>query len=599
MTSQNIRNFSVIAHIDHGKSTLADRILELTHTVSKRDIKEQTLDDMDLERERGITIKAHPVRIDYKALDGKAYTLNLIDTPGHVDFTHEVSRSLASCEGALLLIDASQGVEAQSVANVHLASEYNLEIIPVINKIDLPNADVESVKRQIEDVLQIPAGDAILTSAKTGEGVEKVLERIVSDIPPPPEPKENKLKALIFDSVYNTYRGVVLYVRVFEGGIKKGMKVLMMGKGKELEVTEVGIFRPKATSVDKLESGEVGYIISNIKIASEVVIGDTITDARSPVSEPVAGFKQIHPMVFSGVYPSNSAEYEILKDVLDKFALNDASLSYEPENSVALGFGFRCGFLGLLHMEIVQERIEREFGLDIVMTHPSVVYKVNLKGGQSSILIDNPLKLPEQDNIESIEEPYVKVYVICPASSIGSIMQICRDRRGELLQTETLDSKRVMMTFNIPMNEIIIDFHDKIKSATKGYGSMDYEFEKYKISDIGKLEILINGDPVDAFSTLVHRSKAETKGRQVIEKLKELMPRHLFQIALQATVGNRVIARTTIKAMRKDVTAKCYGGDITRKRKLLEKQKEGKKRMKQVGKISIPQKAFTAILKTD
>ena len=598
MTSQNIRNFSVIAHIDHGKSTLADRILEFTHTVSKRDIREQTLDDMDLERERGITIKAHPVRIDYKALDGKTYMLNLIDTPGHVDFAHEVSRSLASCEGALLLIDASQGVEAQTVANVHLASEYDLKIIPVINKIDLPNADVESVKRQIEDVLQIPAGDAILTSAKTWEGVEKVLERIVSDIPPPPEPKENKLKALIFDSVYNTYRGVVLYVRVFEGGIKKGIKVLMMGKGKELEVTEVGIFKPKATSVDKLESGEVGYIISNIKTASEVVIGDTITDARSPVSEPVAGFKQIHPMVFSGVYPSNSAEYEGLKDVLGKFALNDASLSYEPENSVALGFGFRCGFLGLLHMEIVQERIEREFGLDIVMTHPSVVYKVNLKGGQS-ILIDNPQRLPEQDNMESIEEPYVKIYVICPANSIGSIMQICRDRRGELLQTETLDSKRVMMTFDIPMNEIVIDFHDKIKSATKGYGSMDYEFEKYKISDIGKLEILINGDPVDAFSTLVHRSKAETKGRQIIEKLKELMPRHLFQIALQATVGSRVIARTTIKAMRKDVTAKCYGGDITRKRKLLEKQKEGKKRMKQVGKISIPQKAFTAILKTD
>lgn len=598
MTSQNIRNFSVIAHIDHGKSTLADRILELTHAVSKRDIKEQLLDDMDLERERGITIKAHPVRIEYKALDGKTYMLNLIDTPGHVDFTHEVSRSLASSEGALLLIDASQGVEAQSVANVHLASGYDLKIIPVINKIDLPNADVESVKRQIEDVLQISAENAILTSAKTGEGVEKVLERIVSDIPPPPEPKENTLKALIFDSVYNTYRGVVLYVRVFGGDIKKGMRVLMMGKDKELEVTEVGIFKPKETPVDKLGAGEVGYIISNIKTASEVVIGDTITDAKNPVSEPVPGFKRIHPMVFSGVYPSNSAEYEMLKDVLDKFALNDASLSYEPENSVALGFGFRCGFLGLLHMEIVQERIEREFDLDIVMTYPSVIYKVNLKGGQN-ILIDNPLRLPEQDNMDSIEEPYVKVYIICPASSIGSIMQICRDRRGELLQTETLDSKRVIMTFNIPMNEIVIDFHDKIKSATKGYGSMDYEFEKYRISDIVKLEILINGDTVDAFSTLVHRSKAETKGRQVIEKLKELMPRHLFQIALQATVGSRVIARTTIKALRKDVTAKCYGGDVTRKRKLLEKQKEGKKRMKQVGKISIPQKAFTAVLKTD
>ncbi|MDD5645225.1 MAG: translation elongation factor 4 [bacterium] len=598
MKLDHIRNFSIIAHIDHGKSTLADRMLEMTGSIDKREFREQVLDDMDLERERGITIKAHPVRIDYKSKDGRTYMLNIIDTPGHVDFAHEVSRSLASCEGALLLVDASQGVEAQTVANIHLASSYGLKIIPVINKVDLPNADTESVKHQIEDILQIPAEDAILTSAKTGQGIVELLERIISEIDPPAAPAEDKLKALVFDSVYNSFRGVILYVRMFGGKVSKGMRIFLMGRNKVFEVVEVGVFKPKATPVNELLCGEVGYIISNIKDASDIIIGDTITNEKDPVLKAVEGFKQIHPMVYSGVYPSNSADYTNLKSVLEKFSLNDASLKSEPENSAALGFGFRCGFLGLLHMEIFQERIEREYNLDVVMTHPSVVYRINLKSGER-VSIDNPLKLHPVTEIEDIEEPFVKMFVICPAESIGTIIQICRDRRGELLQTETLDQRRVLMTFDVPMNEIIIDFHDKIKSATRGFGSMDYEFDGYRTSSIVKLEILVNGEPVDAFSTLVHSSKAEIKGRQIVEKLKDLIPQHLFQIPLQAAVGGKIIARSNIKALRKDVIAKCYGGDITRKRKLLEKQKEGKRKMKLVGKVSIPQRAFTAVLKND
>lgn len=592
-----IRNFSIIAHIDHGKSTIADRLLELTHTVEKRDMQDQLLDGMDLERERGITIKAHPVTMYYTSKSGEVYQINLIDTPGHVDFTYEVSRSLSACEGALLVIDAGQGVQAQSMANVHLALERNLEILPVINKIDLPTADVEGVKRQIEDVIGLDASEAICCSAKSGVGIDQILERIIEVVPPPkPSGEGSSLKALVFDSHYDTYRGVMVYVRVVDGEIGKGSLIEMMVTQKSFEVLEVGVFSPKAKPVDRLRAGEVGYIIANIKATSDVKVGDTITLQKNPAKEPLPGFRNITPVVFAGIYPIDATDFEALRDALEKLQLNDSALHLEQESSLALGFGFRCGFLGLLHLEIVFERIQREFNVDVISTAPSVIYKFVMNDGRT-LEIDNPALYPDPAHIGWVEEPWVKSHLIIPSEYLGAMMNLGMEKRGALLKTETLDAKRLLLTYRLPLNEIITDFNDKLKSITRGYGSFDYEFDGYVESDIIKLEIRVNEEPVDAFSCLVHRSKAESKGRAICEKLVEVIPMQLFKVPVQAAIGGKIVARETIRAITKNVTAKCYGGDITRKRKLWEKQKKGKKRMKEIGKVNIPQSAFMEVLK--
>lgn len=593
---KNIRNFSIIAHIDHGKSTLADRLLELTHTVEARDMQEQLLDDMDLERERGITIKAHPVTMYYEADDGQFYQINLIDTPGHVDFTYEVSRSLAACEGALLVVDAGQGVQAQSLANVHLALDRNLEIVPVINKIDLPAADVEGVRKQIEDVIGLDASDAIGCSAKSGLGVDKVLERILTSVPPPKEPEDDILRALVFDSHYDNYRGVMVYVRIMSGEMRKGSLIKMMVTNKTFEVLEVGAFCPQARPVDSLKPGEVGYMIANIKNTSDVKIGDTITLQKHPAQEPLPGFRLISPVVFAGIYPIDSTDFEALRDALVKLQLNDSALHIEQESSTALGFGFRCGFLGLLHLEIIFERIQREFDIDIISTAPSVIYRFTLNDGTVK-QVDNPAHYPDPTFIQYVEEPWVKCHIMIPSEYLGVIMNLGMDKRGVCVKTETMDARRLLLTYRFPLNEIITDFNDKLKSITKGYGSFDYEFDSYERSDIIKLEIRVNEEPVDAFSCLVHRTKAEGKGRAICAKLVEVIPMQLFKVPIQAAIGGKIVARETIKAITKNVTAKCYGGDISRKRKLWEKQKKGKKRMKEIGKVNIPQNAFMEVLK--
>lgn len=592
----HIRNFSIIAHIDHGKSTIADRLLELTRTVQKREMQEQLLDGMDLERERGITIKAHPVTMYYTDPKGEVYQINLIDTPGHVDFTYEVSRSLAACEGALLVVDAGQGVQAQSLANVHLALDRNLEIVPVLNKIDLPIADVPSVKKQIEDVIGLDASEAICCSAKSGLGVDQILDRIIRDVPAPKLDAEDTLKALVFDSHYDTYRGVMVYLRVCSGDIRKGSLIRMMATDKSFEVLEVGVFSPKARPVDVLRPGEVGYMIANIKATADVKIGDTITLQKYPAKHPLPGFKNVRPVVFAGIYPIDATDFEALRDALAKLQLNDSALHIEQESSTALGFGFRCGFLGLLHLEIVFERIQREFDVDIISTAPSVVYKFTLND-QKTIEIDNPALYPDPTHIAWVEEPWVKSHIIIPAEYLGALMSLGMEKRGALIKTETLDAKRLMLTYRFPLNEIITDFNDKLKSISRGYGSFDYEFDSYEESDIIKLEIRVNDEPVDAFSCLVHRTKAESKGRAICEKLVEVIPMQLFRVPIQAAIGGKIVARETIRAMSKNVTAKCYGGDISRKRKLWEKQKKGKKRMKEIGKVNIPQSAFMEVLK--
>jgi GTP-binding protein LepA len=592
------RNFCIIAHIDHGKTTLSDRLLELTGTIEERDKQDQLLDSMDLERERGITIKAHPVTMKYLAKDGHTYLLNLLDTPGHVDFAYEVSRSLAACEGAVLVVDAAQGVEAQTVANVHLAMKQNLTIIPVINKVDLPNADVPTVKKQLEDILAISADEAILASAKTGLGVEDILEAIVQRVPVPKIMVDGKLRALVFDSIFDVYRGVVAYARVFSGSLVAGQGVKLMRTSNHYEIKEVGIFTPKPLAQPKLEAGHVGYFIANIKSTTEIKIGDTLTDQRNPALEPLPGFQEIHPMVFSGIYPINTADFEHLKMALGKLQINDSAFVYQAESSVALGYGFRCGFLGLLHMEIVQERLRREFDMDIIATYPSVVYHV-LKTNGEIVEVDNPSFLPDPSVIQEIQEPVVKCFVMCPNENIGDMMQLMMEKRGEVEHTESLDTRRVMLTAVMPLNEILVDFNDKIKSLTHGYGSMDYEQNGYRAANLVKLDLLVNGEPVDAFSSIVHREKADGRGRLLAAKLKEVIPQQLFQVAIQAAIGGKIIARENVAALRKNVTAKCYGGDISRKRKLLEKQKEGKKRMKSIGRVNIPQEAFIEVLKTN
>jgi GTP-binding protein LepA len=595
MDAAHIRNFSIIAHIDHGKTTLSDRLLHRTGTIATRDMEAQLLDSMDLEKERGITIKAHPVTMRYQAKNGETYELNLIDTPGHVDFSYEVSRSLSACEGALLIIDAAQGVEAQTVANVHLAMKQNLTIIPVINKIDLPHANVPETRKQLEDILAIPGDTAILASAKEGIGIDEILEGIIERIPAPKPTGAPSVQALGFDSYFDTYKGVVTHVRVFNGELKAGMQVKLLHSGKTVEVKEVGSFNPKPYVREKLEVGETGYFTANIKSPKEVKMGDTVTDSRNP-SPVLAGFKEIHPMVFSGIYPINTGDYEHLKANMGKLQLNDSAFVYQSETSVALGFGFRCGFLGLLHLEIVQERLRREYGMDIIATYPSVVYRVTMSDGVVK-QIDNPAFLPEPNYILKIEEPMVRAFVICPNENIGDMMALITEKRGAVDQTETLDARRVMLTSLVPLNEILIDFHDRIKSMTRGYGSMDYEHADYRESDMVKLDLLVNGESVDAFSCIVHRDKAEGRGRALAAKLKEVIPHQQYQVAIQAAIGGKIVARETVSAFRKDVTAKCYGGDITRKRKLLEKQKEGKKRMKSFGTVNIPQEAFIEVLK--
>jgi GTP-binding protein LepA len=595
MDAAHIRNFSIIAHIDHGKTTLSDRLLHRTGTISDREMEDQLLDSMDLEKERGITIKAHPVTMLYQAKNGETYELNLIDTPGHVDFSYEVSRSLSACEGALLVVDAAQGVEAQTVANVHLAMRQNLEIIPVINKIDLPHADVAQAKRQLEDILAIPGDTAIPCSAKEGIGIDEILEAIVARIPQPKPTGAPSLQALGFDSYFDTYKGVVTHVRVFNGELKAGQHVKLFHSGKNVEIKEVGSFNPKPYVREKLEVGETGYFTANIKSPKEVMMGDTVTDARNP-SGVLPGFKEIHPMVFSGIYPIDTADYEHLKVNMAKLQLNDSAFVYQAETSVALGFGFRCGFLGLLHLEIVQERLRREYNMDIIATYPSVIYRVTMTDGTVKE-IDNPVFLPEPNYILKIEEPTVKAFIICPNENIGDMMALISEKRGTLDHTETLDVRRVMMTTVLPLNEILIDFHDRIKSMTRGYGSMDYEHTGYNESDMIKLDMLVNGEVMDAFSSIVHRAKAEGRGRALAEKLKEVIPRQQYQVKIQAAIGGKIIASAHVSALRKDVTAKCYGGDITRKRKLLEKQKEGKKRMKSIGSVNIPQEAFIEVLK--
>jgi GTP-binding protein LepA len=596
MAIEFTRNFCIIAHIDHGKTTLSDRLLERTGTIQERERQDQLLDSMDLERERGITIKAHPVTMRYTSKSGETYRLNLLDTPGHVDFAYEVSRSLAACEGALLIVDAGQGVEAQTVANVHLAHKQGLTIVPIINKIDLPNADVASVKRQLEEILAIPAEEAIEASAKMGIGIEEILEAIVKRIPPPQPPADETLRALVFDSVFDVYRGVVGYVRVVSGTMEANHPIMLMSNNARYEIKEVGVFTPKMLVQEKLNPGDVGYFIANIKSTADIKIGDTITDQRHPSREPLIGFQEIHPMVFSGIYPINTGDFEHLKTAIGKLRLNDSAFVYQPESSVALGFGFRCGFLGLLHMEIIQERLRREYNMDIIATSPSVVYEVPTTRGEK-LLIDNPAHLPNPSMIQEIREPIVKAYVLCPNENIGDILQLILEKRGQMERTESLDTRRVMLHCELPLNEILVDFNDKIKSITRGYGSMDYEHAGYRAAKLVKLDLLVNGEPVDAFSTIVHKDRAEARGRQLAAKLKEVIPRQLYQVAIQAAIGGKIIARESVSALRKNVTAKCYGGDITRKRKLLEKQKAGKKRMKSIGKINIPQEAFIEVLK--
>src|SRR5881394_1945852 len=590
------RNFCIIAHIDHGKTTLSDRLLERTGTIQERERQDQLLDSMDLERERGITIKAHPVAMRYTRKSGETYRLNLLDTPGHVDFSYEVSRSLAACEGALLIIDAAQGVEAQTVANVHLAHKQGLTIVPIVNKIDLPNADVPSVLRQLEEILAIPEEEAIQASAKLGSGIDEILEAIVKRIPPPQSPPDETLRALVFDSVFDVYRGVIGYVRVVSGTVQAGHGIMLMSNNARHEIKEVGVFTPKMRVQDRLNPGDVGYFIANIKSTADIKIGDTITDQRHSARSALPGFQEIHPMVFSGIYPINTGDFEHLKTAIGKLRLNDSAFVYQPESSVALGFGFRCGFLGLLHMEIIQERLRREYNMDIIATSPSVVYEIETTRGEI-ILIDNPAHLPDPSLIEEIREPIVKAYVLCPNENIGDILQLILEKRGQMDHTETLDARRVMLHCELPLNEILVDFNDKIKSITRGYGSMDYEHAGYRAAKLVKLDLLVNGEPVDAFSTIVHKDRAEGRGRQLAAKLKEVIPRQLYQVAIQAAIGGKIIARESVSALRKNVTAKCYGGDITRKRKLLEKQKEGKKRMKSIGKINIPQEAFIEVLK--
>jgi GTP-binding protein LepA len=594
----HIRNFCIIAHVDHGKTTLSDRLLEHTKTIEKRQMKEQLLDAMDLEREKGITIKCHPVTMNFTAPDGKKYILNLIDTPGHVDFAYEVSRSLAACEGAVLLIDASQGVEAQTVANATLAMNQGLEIVPVINKVDLPSARPEEARRQVEDILTIPAQDAVLASGKSGIGIDEIFAAIIKRVPPPRWSEYPQHRALVFDSLFDSYKGVISYVRVFSGTFKAGQTIELMYNGVRSVIKEVGVFSPKMKPQDELGPGSVGYIVINIREVADVKVGDTITLASDPAKEPVPGFKEVSPMVFSGIYPLDTADYEKLKTSLSKLAINDSSLTYTAESSTALGFGFRCGFLGLLHMEIVQERLRREYDLDILSTYPSVVYKVYTTDGVEHIL-DNPVSMPDPSAIEHIEEPTIRANIHIPGTSIGDMLTLVQEKRGICERTETIDGDRVVLVCLLPLNEILVDFNDRMKSITRGYGSMDYELGEYVTSDLVKMDIRVNEEPVDAFSSIVHASKAEGRGRALCEKLKELLPRQLFKIAIQAAVGSKVIARETIGSVGKDVTAKCYGGDISRKRKLLDKQKEGKKRMKQIGKVDIPQEAFIKILKNE
>ena len=594
---ERIRNFCIIAHVDHGKTTLSDRLLESTKTVEKRKMQDQLLDSMDLEREKGITIKSHPVTMRY-IHDGHTYVFNLIDTPGHVDFSYEVSRSLAACEGAILLVDASQGIEAQTVANALLAMQGKLAIIPVLNKVDLPSANIEKVKKQLEDVLAIPADEALYVSGKTGVGVPELLQAIIERIPAPNGSQDAPLQALIFDAIYDTYKGLICYVRVFNGTVKPGQNLTMMRNGSEMQAKEVGVFTPHMQEVDVLKDGEVGYIVTNLKTLTDIKIGDTLTFSQNPAQTPLPGYKEIKPMVFSGLYPLDAKDYERLKNGLFKLKLNDASLTFQSESSTALGFGFRCGFLGLLHMEIIQERLRREYDLDLIATYPSVVYHVYLTNG-TVMDVDNPLRLPDPSHIKTIEEPTIKASIHIPNDAIGNILDLIREKRGECLSTETLDEQRLMLVCILPLNEILLDFNDRLKSLTKGYGSMDYELSDYVASDLVKMDIMVHGEPVDAFSSIVHRSKAEYQGRQLCERLKNLLPKQMFKVPIQASVWGKIVARETLGAYRKDVTAKCYGGDITRKRKLLEKQKEGKKRMKQIGKVSIPQETFVDILKSN
>lgn len=596
MQNKNIRNFSIIAHIDHGKSTIADRLIEATGTLTKREMADQILDSMELERERGITIKAQTVRLNYRAEDGQEYELNLIDTPGHVDFNYEVSRSLAACEGALLVVDATQGVEAQTLANVYLALEHDLEIIPVINKIDLPSAEPEEVKREIREVIGLDTANAVLCSAKTGEGIGDILEAIVKYIPAPSGSREKPLKALIFDSCFDSYKGVLANIRIMDGSIKKGQTLKMMATGKVFDVTEIGCFRPMMVETEKLEAGDVGYLAGSLKSVSDVRVGDTVTTAENGAAEPLPGYRGAKPMVFCGLYPVDSSDYDNLKDALEKLQLNDAALVFEPETSIALGFGYRCGFLGLLHMDVIQERLEREYDLELIMTAPSVIYHVFQTDGEE-LFIDNPAKLPPPQKIERIEEPYVKATVIVPNDYVGAVMQVSQGKRGIYISMDYLDVNRVMLTYQIPLSEIIYDYFDELKSTTRGYASLDYELSDYRESKLVKLDILLNGEPVDALSTIVHVDNAANRGRLLASKLKELIPKQMFEIPIQAAIGSKVIARTNVRAYRKDVIAKCYGGDISRKKKLLEKQKEGKKRMKAVGSVEVPQEAFMAILK--
>ncbi len=591
------RNFSIIAHIDHGKTTLSDRLLETTLTVTKRDMQEQLLDSMDLERERGITIKCHPVTMIYRAKNGEDYKLNLIDTPGHVDFSYEVSRSLAACEGAVLLVDAAQGVEAQTVANLHLANQQKLTIIPVINKIDLPSTNLPAVYKQLEDILSIPHEEAIKASAKMGIGIEDILEAVIERIPPPQVPDDHFLRVSVFDSLFDAYRGVIMYVRVISGTLKKGQNVTMWSTNKSYDIKEVGIFTPKQCRTESLGPGDVGFVVANMKSTGEVKIGDTITETTRMCPEALPGFKEIQPMVFSGIYPIDSDDFEQLKAGMGKLQINDSAFRFQQESSAALGFGFRCGFLGLLHMEIVTERLRREYNMDIISTYPSVVYEISLSNGEE-LKIDNPTYLPDPGTIAEIREPIVRAFILIPNECIGDIMQLVAEKRGLLENTETLDERRVMLSCTLPLNEILVDFNDKLKSITRGYGSMDYENAGYKADKLVKMDMLINGDPVDAFATIVHRDKAENRGRVLAKKLVDVIPQQLFTVAIQAAIGGKIIARESRSASRKDVTAKCYGGDISRKRKLLDKQKEGKKRMKMVGKVNIPQEAFVQVLKT-